>query len=29
VISLRHFEPVLRSFRIVDGGVDQEPVELA
>jgi proteasome lid subunit RPN8/RPN11 len=29
VISLRHFEPVVRSFRIVDGDVDQETVELA
>ncbi len=29
VISLRHFEPVVRSFRIVDGNVDQEPVALA
>lgn len=28
VISLRHFEPVVRSFRIVDGTVDQEPVAL-
>jgi proteasome lid subunit RPN8/RPN11 len=29
VISLRHFEPVVRSFRIVEGNVGQEPVELA
>jgi proteasome lid subunit RPN8/RPN11 len=29
VISLRHFEPVVRSFRIVDGTIDQEPVALA
>jgi proteasome lid subunit RPN8/RPN11 len=28
VISLRHFEPVVRSFRIVDGVVDHEPVAL-
>ena len=28
VISLRHFEPVVRSFRIVEGIVDHEPVSL-
>jgi proteasome lid subunit RPN8/RPN11 len=29
VISLRHFEPVVRSFRIIDGAVEQETVGLA
>ena len=29
VISLRHFEPVVRSFRIIDGAVEQESVGLA
>lgn len=28
VISLRHFEPVVRSFRISLGGIDHEQVEL-
>ena len=26
IVSLRHPEPVLRSFRIVDGRIDEEPV---
>jgi proteasome lid subunit RPN8/RPN11 len=26
VVSLRHPEPVVRSFRIVDGQIDEEPV---
>jgi proteasome lid subunit RPN8/RPN11 len=28
VVSLRHPEPVLRSFRILNGTVEEEPVEL-
>jgi proteasome lid subunit RPN8/RPN11 len=28
IVSLRHPEPVLRSFRIVDGSIEEEPVEL-
>ena len=28
VVSLRHAEPVVRSFRIIDGNVDEEPVVL-
>ncbi len=26
IVSLRHPEPVLRSFRIIDGAIDEEPV---
>ena len=26
IVSLRHPEPSLRSFRILDGEVDEEPV---
>jgi proteasome lid subunit RPN8/RPN11 len=28
IVSLRHPEPVMRSFRIVDGEIDEEPVHL-
>lgn len=28
IVSLRHPEPALRSYRIVDGGVSEEPVVL-
>ncbi len=28
IVSLRHPEPVLRSFRIVDGSIEEEPVAL-
>jgi [CysO sulfur-carrier protein]-S-L-cysteine hydrolase len=29
IVSLRHADPVLRSFMIVDGAVHEEPVEVA
>lgn len=28
IVSLRHAEPVVRSFRIIEGVVDEEPVSL-
>ena len=28
LVSLRDTEPVVRSYRIVDGGIEEEPVRL-
>ena len=29
LVSLKHADPVVRSFRIVDGAIEEEPVEVA